>query len=163
MTPKEEVEYINNEIQDYQSKADQAVMQGNDTQRLLAGQLILIAATIITLSAAFLTKDHLGMALGIQARLVLVASWIAFTLSITSGIAGLALDARFFRQWQMFFTEIAVRLGTGKYTSLTIKDARKGLVRPSDRSPLWTLYVQIGFLALGGIAFLVLIIHLELK
>ena len=163
MSPKEEVAYINNEIQEYQLKADQAALQGNDTQRLLAGQLILIAATVITLSAAFLTTDRLGLSLGLHSRWILVTSWIAFAISIALGITGLVLDAKYFMKWQRFFTAIAVRLGTGKYTSSTIKNARIGLTKPKDHSPLWTLYTQIGFLVLGGIAFLILIIHLELK
>lgn len=160
---KKEADYINKEIEAYQSKADQVSLQGNDTQRVLAGQLTLIAATVVTLSAAFLKTDSSGVALGIHARWVLIASWIAFALSIASGITGLVLDGKYFMKWQRFFVEIAQRLGTSQYTSATISKAREGLVKPKDNSPFWPLYVQIGLLVIGGIAFLTLIIHLELK
>lgn len=163
MLTQKDVDYVNKEISEHQSKADMAVNQANETQRLLANQLILIAGIVITVSAAFLTTDHSGFSLGIYSRWALITTWIAFTISICGGIIGLIADAKFFRKWQLFFTKIAERLGEGTYTSQNINDTRNGLTKPNDQSPTWPLRVQIISLAFGAIAFMTLIIHLVLK
>ncbi len=156
-----EAKFINHEMNEHQKLAVDAGAEANETQRMLAGQLILIAGTVITVSAVFLNTDH-GNTLGLHSKALLIGSWIAFAVSISSGILGLVLDSEFFVSWQKYHFGIAVELGTSKYTSLTIQKARNKNPLPKARSPVWPLYGQIGLLALGGLTFLALIIHLQL-
>ena len=163
MSPKEEATYINHEIEEFQKSSSNAAGQANETLRTLSGQLVVISGTIITLSAAFLSTDHTTSILGHHSRGLLVASWIALAISIVAGVASLYLDSNFFVAWQKYHFNLAKELGTGKYTSKNIGDIYKKHKHPRDRSYLFPLYLQFFFMGVGGLLFLVLIIHIELS
>lgn len=163
MTPKDEADYINHEKEEFLKSSGTAALQANETFRTLSGQLILIAGTIITVSAAFLTTDSSKMLVGHYAKFLLIAAWVLFGSSIVSGIVSLYSDANFFVSWQKYHFNLAKELGSGKYTSKTINKIYDEHERPRDRGYLIPLYIQFVLMGLGGLLFMILIIHLELR
>jgi hypothetical protein len=162
---KEEAEYINREKEEFLKSSSTAALQANETFRTLSGQLVLVAGTVITVSAAFLTSDSSKVPVGNHAKYLLVSAWILLGGSIVSGIVSLYSDANFFVSWQKYHFALAKELGTGKYTSKTIGkiyEVHKEK-RPRDRGYLFPLYIQFILMGLGGLLFMVLIIHLELR
>ncbi len=157
----EEVKFINGEKNARLELASAAIAGNNETQRQLAGQLILVAGTIITVGSIFLGPDR-SKSFGYHSELAFLVSLALFVLSIVAGIVGFIYDANFFKEWHGYHYKIAERLGTGKYTSSNIKDVEKGLKHPKKSSPRWPLYAQITFISLGGLFFLLLIVHLQL-
>lgn len=165
MSPEEKVQFANHEIDEYQKLSGDAAGQGNETLRFLSGQLILIAATIITVSAAFIASGYEGHPLDITAKQLLTGAWIALALSVIFGIADIMVTAKFFTRWQIYHYKMAEELSRADYRSSVesvIESARNKLkdIRPKPESPHWLLYAQIGCLAVGLGTFLVLIIKL---
>jgi hypothetical protein len=168
MNPEEKATFANHEIDEYQKLSGEAAGQSNETLRFLSGQLILIAATIITVSAAFVASGYQGHPLNLTAKQLLLAIWIALAISITFGIADIIVTAKFFTRWQIYHYKMAEELSVANYKSSVndiIKAARSKLkdIKPQPESPHWLLYVQVGCLAIGLLTFLVLIMIVLLK
>lgn len=159
------VKFANHEIDEYQKLSGAAAGQGNETLRFLSSQLILIAATIITVSAAFIASGHQEALLGVEAKQLLAATWILLALSITFGVADIIITAKFFTRWQVYHYKMAEELSAADYKMAIqgiIESARDKLrpIKPQPESPHWPLYTQVACLAIGLIAFLTLILKL---
>lgn len=165
MSMVEKIKLANHEIDEYQKLSGSAAGQANETLRFLSGQLILIAATIITISAAFIASDYDGQPLDIFSKQLLTAAWIILTLSISFGIADIIITARFFTRWQIYHHKMAESLSVSDYQSsidaiLQVTRNQLAPLKPKSESPHWPLYTQVGCLTLGLLLFLVLIIKL---
>ena len=153
-----EVDYINHEIGEYQKSSVEVANQANETLRLLSGQLILIAGTMLTISAAFIT-DNLRSSPELESlKWLLAVSWIVLGSSMFLGIVDIIMTSKLFSAWSKYHYGIAAELGTGKYTSRNINKAKEKNKRPRNKSPQWPLYVQISLLGVGTLGFVIVII-----
>lgn len=156
---QEEARRVNKLKDEYISAADDAARQANDTSRTIHGHLIVFSGTIISVSAVFINSTS-SPKLGHHSQLLLATAWIVFLISIISGIYALDSGARFLKKWQTYNNKMAKLLGSGKYTTQTLKENN---APPSHNSSDIPGYIQYGTASLGVVMFLILMMHLLFK
>lgn len=159
---KNEIDHINKEIEARQDLADTAARQATDTFRTFSGQLVIVCGMVLSFSSA-LSVSQYAANLGHNSRRVLACAWFSLALSIAFGFISHFKDAAFFVDWQIYHTKVGKELATGK--SNTINNVVKKFedIKPKTQSPMWPLWCQVGFLAVGSGLFFAVILHSFLR
>lgn len=133
----------------YEKQFYNSIAEINRTERLLAGQLILIATVVISITAVVLgNKETLSSLLGYQ-RKILLGGLLALAFSLGAGIVQYFVNIRFHHKWASVKEPIVAHISKSKIEPEELQgllNKQDCLKREANQVSQW---LQIGLIVVG--------------
>lgn len=160
LTDKDIISYISSSRFEYIAQRDRSLNEENETERVACSQLLLITTVLLSASVILLSNVSEAEKLSAIQKILILTGVTSYILSIMSGIKYYFEIVKFNFNWAEKLNEVVKLFSEVKFESLSEARERTDeiLEVPPVKTPKKWLYIQIIFLSVGVISYLLILV-----